>query len=60
MKYKDLKSKSPEERASQLAELEKELIKLMAQVATGAALQSPGKVKQTKKMIARLKQLQND
>ena len=54
MKTKELKSKSKEELESQLSELQKELIKLNTQVATGTTLKSPGQVKKVKKNIARL------
>ncbi len=54
MKTKELKTKSKEELNTQLFELEKELIKLNTQVATGTTLKSPGQVRKTKKNIARL------
>ena len=54
MKNKDLDSKSKEELEAQLVELNKELIKLNTQVATGTTLKSPGQVKKIKKNIARL------
>jgi len=54
MKNKDLNSKSNEELKTQLKELQKELIKLNTQVATGTTLKSPGQVKKTKKTIAKI------
>ena len=57
MKYKELKQKGEEELRSQLTELHKELVKLNAQVATGTTLQNPGQLKNTKKTIARIKQI---
>ncbi len=54
MKNKDIKKMSKEEKGTQLIELRKELIKLNTQVATGTTLKSPGKLKNTKKTIARL------
>ena len=37
-----------------LKELEKELIKLNTQIATGTTLESPGRVRAVKRMIARV------
>ncbi|NTV24257.1 MAG: 50S ribosomal protein L29 [Nanoarchaeota archaeon] len=54
MKTSELKSKSNQELETQLSELQKELIKLNTQVATGTTLKSPGQVKKVKKSIARL------
>jgi len=52
---------SNEEMKTQLKELEKELIKLNTQVATGTTLKSPGQVRKTKRAIARLlTKLKND
>lgn len=54
MKSKELRKKSKKELEEQLIELRKELIKLNTQVATGTTLKNPGKLKNTKKTIARL------
>ena len=54
MKAKELKQKTKEELKVQLNESKKELIKLNTQVATGTTLKSPGQVKNTKKLIARI------
>ncbi len=54
MRNKELKTKSIEELQAQLTELNKELIKLNTQVATGTTLKSPGQAKKTKKGIARI------
>jgi len=51
---KEFKGLSGEELNSRLVELKKELLKLNVQVATGSSTTSPGKLKQTKKNIARL------
>jgi large subunit ribosomal protein L29 len=60
MKNKEIKSKSKEELEGQLLELNKELVKLNTQVATGTTLKSPGQVRNIKKTIARiLTQLKN-
>ncbi len=60
MKFKELKQKTAEERQKILAETKLELMKENAQVSTGTMLKSPGKVKELKKTIARLKQLENN
>ncbi len=51
---KDLRAISPEELQARLVEFKKELLKLNVQVATGANPASPGKLRQTKKNIARI------
>lgn len=53
-KTRELKSLSEGDLKGKLSELEKELIKLRAQIATGTALKSPGQVRETKKGIARI------
>ncbi len=57
MKFKELKSMSKEEIESKLKELKMELIKSNAQVATGTVPKNPGQLKQTKKAIAKIRQL---
>ena len=54
MKNKDIKSKTQEDLQAQLVELNKELIKLNTEVATGTTLKSPGLVRKTKKGIAKI------
>jgi len=51
---KELKDLSEEQLNVRLEEFKKELLKLNVQVATGASPESPGKLKQTKKNIARI------
>jgi large subunit ribosomal protein L29 len=51
---KELKQLSEQELASRLQEFKKELLKLNVQVASGANTSNPGKLKQTKKNIARI------
>lgn len=58
MKFKELQGKSKEELKKILAETEVELVKENAQVAAGAMAKSPGKIKQLKKTIAKIKQLE--
>ncbi len=57
MKNKEFKAMSGQELLIKLSELQKELIKLNAQVATGTALKNPGLVHKTKKGIATIKML---
>ena len=54
MKFKELKSMGNDELREKLRELEMELIKSNAQVATGTVPKSPGKIKQTKKSMAKI------
>ncbi|MBI2662517.1 50S ribosomal protein L29 [Candidatus Woesearchaeota archaeon] len=52
-------SLSEEQLRERLAEFKKELLKLNSQVASGANVQNPGKLKQIKKNIARALTLLN-
>ncbi len=54
MKKKEIRSMNDKELKNMLSELQKDLIKLNAQVATGTQLKSPGQVRQIKKNIARV------
>jgi len=60
MKIKDLRSMSEDELKSKFIELKKELIKSNAQIATGTTPKSPGQVKQTKRLIAKILTLQKE
>tara|TARA_Y100000034_G_C6779907_1_gene348510 strand:+ start:507 stop:707 length:201 start_codon:yes stop_codon:yes gene_type:complete len=51
---KELRELPAPELQSRLKEFKKELLKLNVEVATGANPSSPGKLKQTKKNIARI------
>jgi large subunit ribosomal protein L29 len=51
---KDLRNLSVTEMNERLKEFKKELLKLNVQVATGSQAANPGKLKQTKKNIARV------
>lgn len=51
---KNFRSLSQNELQERLGEFKKELLKLNVQVATGANTANPGKLKQTKKNIARI------
>ena len=54
MKFKELANMSKEEREAKMSELELELIKLNAQVATGTPPKNAGQLKRIKKDIARM------
>lgn len=51
---KELRDLSTSELENRLGEFKKELLKLNVQVSTGASPESPGKLRQTKKNIARI------
>lgn len=57
MKFKDLKAMPKNELNEKLLELKRELIKENAQVAIGTIPKNPGKLKTTKKTIAKIKSL---
>jgi large subunit ribosomal protein L29 len=54
VKKKDLRNMGNAELKTQLKELEMELMKSNSQVASGSAPKNPGKIRQTKKTIARI------
>ena len=57
MKFKELAAMSRTELEEKQKEMQMELIKANAQIATGTIPKNPGQVKQTKKAIAKIKQL---
>lgn len=57
MKFKEIKSMPQPELQEKLKELQMELIKMNSQVATGTTPKSPGKIKETKKTIAKIKSI---
>ncbi len=57
MKFKELKSMPVAELKDKLAQLKLELTKERAQIATGTVPKNPGKVKVTRKTIARIETL---
>ncbi len=57
MNIKELRSLPEKERQDKLQEAYKELMKENTQIATGTQIKNPGKVKQLKKTIARIKML---
>ncbi|MBW2963773.1 50S ribosomal protein L29 [Candidatus Woesearchaeota archaeon] len=54
MKRKEIRTAGKEELESRLNELKKELMKQNAQVRIGTTPTNPGKIKQMKKMIAKI------
>ena len=54
MKAKDLRSMSKEDLNAKLLELRKDMIKHNAQISTGTTPKSPGKIKNSKKTIAKI------
>ena len=53
-KSKAIRGMGNEQRIEKLKELRRELLKMNSQIAVGTAPESPGKVKQVKKEIARI------
>ena len=60
MKYKALKALNAEELHKKMTEVQIELMKLNAQVATGANPKSPGQIRVLKKTIARIQTTKNE
>jgi ribosomal protein L29 len=54
MKAKELAKSSAADLSGKRTELQKELIKLHAQVATGTQIKNPGQIRQVKRNIARI------
>ncbi|MBN2111531.1 50S ribosomal protein L29 [Candidatus Woesearchaeota archaeon] len=59
MKYKELAGMGKTELEEKLSQLRMDMIKANAQIATGTTPKNPGQIRQTKKTIARIKQLLN-
>jgi len=58
LRSKEIRQLSEKERSEKFEELEKELMKLKSQSATGTAPANPGKIKAIKRTIARMLTLQ--
>ena len=58
MKYKEIKALNKEDLQKKHLEVQVELMKLNAQVATGANPKSPGQIRVLKKTIARIQTAQ--
>ena len=59
MKAKELKVMNESDLDSKMMELKKELMKVNSQIAIGTLPKSPGKVKDTKKTIAKILTIKN-
>lgn len=57
MKFKELAAMAQPDLKAKLTELQKDLMKDNAQVATGTLPKNPGKIRVTKKTIAKIKQI---
>ncbi len=57
MKFKELVAMGQPDLKSKLTELQKDLMKDNAQVASGTLPKNPGKIRLTKKTIAKIKQI---
>lgn len=57
MKFKEILGMSVQDLQEKLGELYKDLMKDNAQIATGTLPKNPGKIKMTKKTIAKIKQV---
>lgn len=60
MKNKQIKTLSESERKEKLREIRLELIKELAQVASGTAPKNPGLIREHKRTIARIKALSKE
>ena len=59
IKKNELKQMDSKTRETKMAELNRELIKINAQVAMGTIPENPGRIKQIKKTIAKIHTLNN-
>ena len=55
MKFREIKQLGSEDLKAKEAELRKEMMKLYAKVATGTSPENAGRIKQIKKILARIK-----
>ena len=59
LRYKDALKLSEKELANQKLELEKEQMRLNSQVASGTAPENPGRIKEIRRTLARIKMIEN-
>lgn len=59
-KAKAIRGMGKEQRLDKIVELKKELLKMNSQIAVGTTPESPGRVKQIKKEIARILTIMNE
>ncbi len=57
MKFKELQNMNSSDLVAKLEEIQTELMKQNAQIATGTTPKSPGQVKQMKKTIAKIRSI---
>ena len=55
LRYKEIEKLSDKEISSKKLELEKELMRSRSQVASGTAPENPGKIREIKRTLARIK-----
>ncbi|MFT4250513.1 MAG: 50S ribosomal protein L29 [Candidatus Woesearchaeota archaeon] len=60
MNFAELRALPAQERAEKKSELELELMKARAQIAAGTSPKNPGLVRKHKKMLARLKAIEEE
>jgi len=60
MKIKELRNMGKEKLAEKTLELNKELMKLKMQVASGTPPESPGKIKAIRRTLARIKTMEKE
>lgn len=56
----EIRDMTPAEREVELDELETELLNMRAQQATGAQLENPGRLRELRRTIARIKTIQHE
>ncbi|MDR5673292.1 Ribosomal protein L29 [Halalkaliarchaeum sp. AArc-CO] len=56
----EIRDMTPAEREVELEELETELLNMRAQQATGAQLENPGRLRELRRTIARIKTIQQE
>jgi len=59
LRYKEVKKMSDKELSSQKLELNKEVLRLNSQVASGTTPENPGKIKEIKRTLARIETFEN-
>lgn len=57
---KEIRDMTPEDRASKLNELQNELLQQRAKASSGGAPENPGRIRELKRTIARMKTIQQE
>lgn len=60
MRLREIRSMAPDERDKKLTELRTELLKLRATVKAGGAVENPARIREIRKVIARLLTIQRE